>query len=430
MSSQYTTALLLDPSVVLQAQGMTPDRWQRELLLCASPRLLLNCCRGAGKSRTCSALALHTALYQPDSLTLLLSRALRQATELLRYVKQGWKATGRLVPLRRMNDTQIELLNGSRIVSLPGREETIRSFQGVTLLILDEAARVPDDLYWSVRPMLNVSRGRLVCLSTPFGARGFFWKEWHDQRADWQRVRITWRDCPRITEAAIADERRAMGDSWVAQEYECSFAMLEGLVYPDFDRAVVEQAEVPQGRAVGGIDFGWRNPFAAIWGFLDSDDVLRLTGERYARQTALHEHAAALRKLSGVIWYADPSGRTEAEELRAAGLKVLPGWNDIRLGIAAVTARLQTGRLKVLRGACPNLLAEAGLYRYPTASERRIEGELPVDDHNHALGALRYLVSRLDAHHIARMRKERIAERDVPKPAVVAPSEEMWTRLT
>jgi hypothetical protein len=145
----------------------------------------------------------------------------------------------------------------------------------------------------------------------------------------------------------------------------------------------------------------------------------------------LHQHAAALRKLPGVMWYADPSGRTETEELRAAGLKVIAGWNDIRLGIAAVTARLQTGRLKVLRGRCPNLLAEAGLYRYPTASERRSEGEMPVDDHDHALGALRYLVSRLDAHHIARLRKERVAERVHPaEPSGVGPPEEMWTRLT
>ena len=35
--------------------------------------------------------------------------------------------------------------------ALPGREGTIRSYSGVDLLILDEASRVPDDLYRSVR---------------------------------------------------------------------------------------------------------------------------------------------------------------------------------------------------------------------------------------------------------------------------------------
>ena len=418
MNRRDLLALALDPARILLAQGLMPDPWQRDFLLSSESRVLLNCSRGAGKSRTCSALALHTALFRPGSLTLLLSRALRQATELLRYVKQGWKALRRPLPAKKMTDTQLELANGSRILSLPGREETIRSFQGVALLLIDEAARVPDELYYSVRPMLNVSHGRLVCLSTPFGARGFFWKEWHDADAAWKRIRITWRDCPRISPEAIADDRRAMGDQWVAQEYETSFVSLHGLVYPDFEQALTDQDEAPAGRPVGGIDFGWRNPFAAVWGVLDANDILWITGERYGREVPLHQHAAALRERPQVTWYADPSGRTEIEELRAGGLKVLPGTNDIRLGIAAVNARLHTGRLKVLRRSCPHLIGEAGLYRYPTAQERRGEGELPLDAHNHALGALRYLISRLDAHFLARLRQPRPAEvKPAPQPA-------------
>jgi hypothetical protein len=432
MNARELLALAFDPGLILRAQGMIPDPWQRELLLSPASRLLLNCSRGAGKSRTCSALALHTALFRPGSLVLLLSRALRQAVELLRYVKQAWRGLGRPLPARRLTETQFELANGSRIISLPGREETIRAFQGVALLIIDEAARVPDALYYSVRPMLNVSRGRLVCLSTPFGARGFFWREWHDTRADWRRVHITWRDCPRIAAEAIADEQRAMGDLWVAQEYEGSFVSMEGLVYPDFPEALLDQETVPEGRPVGGIDFGWRNPFAALWGTLDKDDVLWISGERYGSQVPLHQHAAALREQRNVTWYADPSGRTEIEELRAADLRVLPGANDIRLGIAAVTARLRTGRLKVLRSRCPHLIGEARLYRYPTAQERRGESELPLDAHNHALGALRYLVSRLDARFLARLRRPAAPptteETPSSRPALFD-REDLWTPL-
>jgi hypothetical protein len=436
MNAVQLVALALDPGRILRAQGMTPDSWQQELLLSPACRLLLNCSRGAGKSRTCSALALHTALFQPGSLVLLVSRSQRQAGELLRYVKQGWRALGRPLPARRLSETRLELANGSWIISLPGREETIRAFQGVALLLIDEAARVPDELYWSVRPMLNVSHGRLVLLSTPFGARGFFWKEWHDPRADWHRVCVSWRDCPRLSASMIEDERRAMGDQWVAQEYECSFIALEGLVYPEFAGTAVEgEAEsfacasgLLEGRLVGGIDFGWRNPFAAIWGVVDAADVLWIVGERYAAQVPLHQHAAALRSLGPVTWYADPSGRTEIEELRAAGLTVLPGSNEIRPGIAAVNARIHTGRLKVLRSRCPQLLAEGRLYRYPTAQERFGDGELPVDAHNHALAALRYLVSRLDARFLARLRGGR--DKPEPCPAVVPPQpEDWWVRI-
>ncbi len=160
-------------------------------------------------------------------------------------------------------------------------------------------------------------------------------------------------------------------------------------------------ATIP-GKPVGGIDFGWRNPFAAVWGVLDRNDVLWITNERYGREIPLHEHAAALPRK--VLWFADPAGRTEIEELRAAGLAVRGGFNDIRLGIAAVTARIRTGRLKVVAQACPHLLQESRLYRYPTERERAFHGEEPIDEHNHALGALRYLIATSDARFIARLR--------------------------
>ncbi len=68
----------------------------------------------------------------------------------------------------------LTLDNGNRIVSLPGKEGTIRGYSGARLIVVDEASRVPKDLYVSARPMLVVSGGRLALLSTPFGTRGFF----------------------------------------------------------------------------------------------------------------------------------------------------------------------------------------------------------------------------------------------------------------
>jgi hypothetical protein len=137
-------AIALDPSQILRAQGVSPDPWPREFLLCESQRIMLLCCRGAGKSRSTSAKALHRALFRPRSLVLLVSRAQRQSGELFRYVKQGYAAVGRPVPALKETETQLELASGSRIVCLPGKEETIRSFQGVSLLIKDEGARIPD----------------------------------------------------------------------------------------------------------------------------------------------------------------------------------------------------------------------------------------------------------------------------------------------
>ena len=100
--------------------------------------------------------------------------------------------------------------NGSRIVALPGTEETVRGFSGVRLLVVDEAARVDDPLYFSIRPMLAVSGGRMVCLTTPFGKRGFFYEEWTGD-GPWDRIKVTARECPRISEKFLEEERASRG---------------------------------------------------------------------------------------------------------------------------------------------------------------------------------------------------------------------------
>jgi hypothetical protein len=77
-------------------------------------------------------------------------------------------------------------------------------------------------LYYAVRPMLAVSRGSLVALSTPFGKRGWFHEEWSGS-GHWQRIQINADQCPRITKEFLEEERRALGDRWYRQEYFCEF---------------------------------------------------------------------------------------------------------------------------------------------------------------------------------------------------------------
>jgi hypothetical protein len=399
--------------------GFQPDPWQLDVLTTRYPRLLLNCSRQAGKSTVVALVSLIEAMYYPQSLVLLLSRSLRQSTELYRRVAEFHRRLGEPIRKKRKNH-ELLLKNGSRLVSLPCSGDTIRGFANVHLLVIDEAARVPDDLYRSVRPMLAVSHGRLICLSTPHGKRGFFYDAWARGGDDWKRIEIPAQAIPRISVDFLAEERRNMSEAWFRQEYECSFEALEGLVFPDFARCVVAVADEatgvarpeslkgvrndpnPTGRKVGGIDFGFRNPFAAVWGVLDRDGILWLTGEHYCRQRPLSYHVQHLPRR--YRWYADPAGASEISELRCAGLAISAGNNSLRLGIEAVASRLQNGTLRILPGRCPNLLAEAGLYRYSTEETDR-RSETPVDDHNHALAALRYLVSKLDSHRMARVAK-------------------------
>lgn len=222
--------MALDPAL-LMCHLVEPDPWQLEVVRSTTPRLLINCSRQSGKSTTTAAIALHTALYQPASLILLLSPGERQSKELLRKVTAFYGALDRPVPAEAESTLTLELENGSRIIALPSNEATIRGYSGVRLLIVDEASRVPDVLYASVRPMLAVSGGRLLALSTPYGKRGWWYEAWERGEA-WERIRITAHECPRISVAFLEEEQRALGARWYTQEYECTFSDLGGGVYP------------------------------------------------------------------------------------------------------------------------------------------------------------------------------------------------------
>lgn len=212
----------LDPARLLAAWGFEPDDWQEEVLRSRPRRALLCCCRQAGKSSTAAAAACHEAVYRPGSLILMLAPSQRQSTELLRKARSLLQLASPSAQLTSDMAVSLELANGSRIISLPARDETIRGFSSVNLIVLDEAAWVPDELYLATRPMLAVSDGRLLALSTPNGQRGWFYEAMTGD-GDWQRTRITAAECPRIADSFLAEERRTMTAAVFASEYECKF---------------------------------------------------------------------------------------------------------------------------------------------------------------------------------------------------------------
>lgn len=244
MSVARQFAMLIDPVTLAQATGITPDPWQADVLRSDELQMILNCSRQSGKSSVTSWLALHQAIFTPGSPVLLLAPALRQSQELFGKVRSAYnelRESGDL-PTRIAEESALKLRfeNGSRIICLPGKAETIRGFSGVRLLIVDEAAFVPDSLFLAIKPMLAVSGGRIIILSTPHGKRGFFYEVWTDGGDEWKRVRITAHQCPRISREFLDRERRSMPTSWYAQEYFCCFSDTIDQVFStaDIERAL------------------------------------------------------------------------------------------------------------------------------------------------------------------------------------------------
>ncbi len=225
-------ACAFDPAYFMEyAFGIKPDPWQADFLRdTISRRIQFLCTRQGGKSTIVAVSALHTAIFTPNSEILIISRRFRQAQETYRKVKVGYRKARKFCDKKTKNTRDLELVNNSRILSLPGDGDNIRSYSGVTMMIIDEASRVPDEVYQAVKPMLAVSNGKLVLASTPFGQRGFFYKRFLEP-THWKQVFITANQCDRITDEFIEEEIREHGIMWVRQEYYCEFVASEFQIF-------------------------------------------------------------------------------------------------------------------------------------------------------------------------------------------------------
>jgi hypothetical protein len=217
-----------------------PDPVQRRLLASNPSRCILNCTRQWGKSTVTAIKALHRALHRPGSLVIILSPSERQSGEFIHKVTGLSITAGLKLKGDGKNSISLRFPNKSRIVGLPSREDTVRGFSGVSLLLIDEASRVPDELYRTVRPMIAVSGGDLWLISTPAGRRGFFYETWISSDPAWTRISVPATKCPRIPASFLESERQALGKRTFAQEYLCEFHSQDGqlISQEDLDRAL------------------------------------------------------------------------------------------------------------------------------------------------------------------------------------------------
>ncbi len=211
------------------------DPWQVEVVKSVHPENHVLVHRQGGKSRIIGIKASIVALTEPGSLILNISRSWRQSLELARKIRESLTLYQQSlqkqhesfnVELGLLTDTksEFELPNGSRIVSLPPNEETIRGYSKPRLVIMDEASRIPDDVYLCLRPMRLASPNwELWLISTPFGQRGFFYQE--SRNPEIKKYKHTVTDAlkaGRVSQQFIDEESRK-GDIYFRQEFQCEF---------------------------------------------------------------------------------------------------------------------------------------------------------------------------------------------------------------
>lgn len=218
-------ATLPSPSELFTSTvGEAPQDWQARVLTSPARRQLLAITRQGGKSTACAVKAAHLTLAKPGALVIALSPSLRQSQELFRKCLTAYRALGQPVPAESETKLSLELVTGSRILSLPGSERTTRGYTAPDLILIDEAAQVEDELLYSVLPMMAANpESQLIAMTTPYGKRGWFSDAWHDGGDDWERHLVTVDEVGHITEEEVEAFKRIMPDWWFRSEFLCEF---------------------------------------------------------------------------------------------------------------------------------------------------------------------------------------------------------------
>lgn len=220
----------LDPvAFVRERMGVEPEGWQADILRDSERRICITCSRQIGKSFTVSLKASQHCATTPNGLALIFSDTQQQSINLMRKAKQHIQHAG--LPIKKELRTEIEFLNGARMVALPGDPKTSRSWSDVTMLIVDEAAFAEDELYYAVEPMVLQTNGQIILLSSAYETTGFFYKIATGDDPYWSRYRVTVWESERVPREWIERKQLLTPDYQFRREYLAEFVDPEGATF-------------------------------------------------------------------------------------------------------------------------------------------------------------------------------------------------------
>lgn len=213
-----------DAVAVASYLGLRLDPWQERTLGAPHRRKLCLVARQGGKGVVGTLEAIAHLLTHDGAKAIILTPTEEQSKRLLSRIREAYARLPACPSVVTDVATTFRLATGSQVLAMPGSETSVRGIEAVTLLIVDEAALVPDDLYAAVRPVLATTDGRELDLSTPHGTRGWFWESWLRATtppipSHLLAVRVEATEIPRISSQFLANERSELGDLVFRQEY-------------------------------------------------------------------------------------------------------------------------------------------------------------------------------------------------------------------
>jgi len=284
----------------------------------------------------------------------------------------------------------------------------------------DEGGQFRKKVFDAIIGRTGAKEAPILITTTPYGLGALFewYKKWQSGDTDYNIITFASIANPAYPKTEFERAKRSMTPEKFRERYLGEFLRMEGLVYPKLQDSfinctadeILTLLSLP-GKNVGGIDYGWNDPFCALAAkipSISSPDGKFIAGvayiwyERYLSETPLEEHAAALPKLYGqdILWYSEHQPEYMMK-LRRGGFRVKRATKAILVGIDIVNSRYYSGRLKIIQNRCPCLCEEGAMYVYEPNRDDEIIGDKPIGKDNHAMDAKRYMIMGLDYREAA-----------------------------
>src|SRR3990167_1357292 len=379
---------------------------------------VVNCGRRWGKTTLAILEMVAKGVFKSDSKICYIAPTYQQARDI------AWEELKKItVPVAlKANESRLEVSiktkdGGSSLISLRGWEsvETLRG-QKFNFIVIDEIASMRN--FWSnwqevLRPTLTDYKGEVLFISTPKGFNHFYdlYNLENDpiKGKDYKSFHFTSYDNIHLPTEELDKAKLELTEDRFTQEYLADFRKTEGLVYKEFSRDshLYDEKKLRMVKFVGGVDFGFNNPAAVLHIVLDNDKHYWVTEEWYKTGRVEEQIAEYVKSCNFNTVYPDPENASAIELFNRKGIfvtEVKKGKGSVESGINIVKGLFKQNRLHIHKG-CSNLISELETYSYPEKKPNHNEPEAPIKENDHALDALRYVLSSMENEPIFIMPK-------------------------
>jgi hypothetical protein len=234
--------------------------------------------RQVGKTIMALNLLLYYAINVPDSYNVLVSPVYSQSKKSFMDLAKAAGPNNPLIAASNASDLIMTFKNGSVIRMLSAESgQNLRGFTVSGLLVLDEAAFVPEDVWTMIlRPTTLIRCKKVLFISTPNGTNWFHKiYEWglDPEFPDWNSYRITSYENPYLDQQSLELARKTLPEKTYLQEYLGVFLQGGGNVFAGFGQcAVLEslQMKPEEGRKYyAGLDLAVANDYTVLSVFDD-----------------------------------------------------------------------------------------------------------------------------------------------------------------